>query len=223
MFWLKPPSIKFWGAPSLPVGVGVAQLPPMFVTPVENPELRANIRSWRTKNAPKLPLKYLKDWIWKIKQYLNYILMIINQNILAILRTFLNLKKKLWKTTHQANFHTFVRKIPNRKKISNEHFNLCEADISLDEIIKSINSETDKPPGNDGLTAEFYRHFSNELAPALLGVYDSWGKFDSMGVTSRGMISAIRTLSRTNYFWKTGRPPKREAPKKGHAKLLENW
>ena len=53
-------------------------------------KLRANI-----KNVPKLSSKYLKDRICKIKQYLNYILMIINQNILAILRTFLNLKKKL--------------------------------------------------------------------------------------------------------------------------------
>ena len=36
-------------------------------------------------------------------------------------------------------------------------------------------SETNnKLPGNDGLTGEFYRHFSNELAPVLLGVYDSW-------------------------------------------------
>ena len=67
--------------------------------------------------------------------------------------------------------------------MSNEDFNLCEAEISLDAIIKSINSETsNKPPGNDGLTAEFYRDFSNELAPALLGVYDFWGKFDIMGV-----------------------------------------
>ena len=36
---------------------------------------------------------YLKDRICRIKQYLNYILMIVNQDILAILRT-LNLKKK---------------------------------------------------------------------------------------------------------------------------------
>ena len=35
----------------------------------------------------------LKDRICKVKQYLNYILMIINQNILAILMTFLNLQK----------------------------------------------------------------------------------------------------------------------------------
>ena len=40
--------------------------------------------------------------------------------------------------------------------ISKEHFNLCEAKISFDEIIKSINSETNnKSPVNDGLTAEF--------------------------------------------------------------------
>ena len=64
------------------------------------------------------------------------------------------------KWTSTAATTEFVCKIPNRKKISNEHFNLCEAEISLDEIIKSINSETNnKPPGNDGLTAEFYKLF----------------------------------------------------------------
>ena len=88
--------------------------------------------------------------------------------------------------------------------------NFCWAEISLDEIIKSINPETNnKPPGNDGLTAEFYRHFSNELAPVLLGVYDSWRKFDTMGVTYRkGIISAIRAISRTNYSRKIGVRPK---------------
>ena len=59
-------------------------------------KLRANIRSWRAKNVPKLSSKYLKYRLWKIKQYSNYILMIIiNQNILAILKTFLNLQRKL--------------------------------------------------------------------------------------------------------------------------------
>ena len=89
-----------------------------------------------------LPSKYLKDSICKIKQYLNYILTIINRNILAILRTFLNLKKTYQKLyTKRNSTAEFVRKIPNRKKISNEHFNICEAQISLDEIIQSINSE----------------------------------------------------------------------------------
>ena len=90
------------------------------------------------------------------------------------------------KWTSTAATTEFVCKIPNRKKISNEHFNPCKAEISLFEIIKSINSETNnKHPGNDGLTTEFYRHFSNGLAPVLLGFDDSWGKLDTMGVTYR--------------------------------------
>ena len=98
-FDLSSPPSHFEEPPPPPMGVGAAQFTPMFTTSAENPELHANIRSWRAKNAPKLPSKYLKDWIWKIKQYLNYILMIINQNILAITRTVLNLKKKLWNST----------------------------------------------------------------------------------------------------------------------------
>ena len=96
------------------------------------------------------------------------------------------------KWTSTAATTEFVWKISNWKKISNEHFNLCETEISLDEIIKSINSKTNnKLPDNDALTAEFYKHFSNEIAPVLLDVYGSWGKLDTMGVTSRTEIISV--------------------------------
>ena len=110
------------------------------------------------------------------------------------------------KGTSTAATTEFVCKIPNRKKISNEHFNLCEAEISFDEIIKSIISETNnKYPGNDGLTAEFYQHFSNELVPVFLGFYDFWGKLSFMGITHRTVIiSVIIAVSRTNHFRRTG-------------------
>ena len=93
-----------------------------------------------------LSSKYLKDRTCKIKQYLNYILTIINQNILAILRTFLNLKKKKKKNPTpselpQLRLLNLFRKLLTEKKKSNEHFNICEAEISLDEMIKYINSE----------------------------------------------------------------------------------
>ena len=62
------------------------------------------------------------------------------------------------KQTSTSATTEFLCKIPNRKKISNEHFNLCEAELSLNETIKSINSETNnKSPGKDGFTAEFYK------------------------------------------------------------------
>ena len=94
--------------------------------------------------------------------------------------------------TSTAATTEFVGKVSNRKKISNEHFNLCEAETSLDEIIKPINSEANnKPSGNDGLKAEFYKHSSDQLALVLLDVYDFQGKLDTMGVTYRtGIISA---------------------------------
>ena len=56
-------------------------------------------RSCRTKNAPKFSSKYLRRRICKIKQYLNYALMIINQNTLAILSIFLNLAKIFMKNS----------------------------------------------------------------------------------------------------------------------------
>ena len=60
----------------------------------------------------------------------------INQNIL---RSFLNLQKnfeKIYiKQTSIADTTEFLRKNPNVKKISNEHFNLWNAEISLDKII----------------------------------------------------------------------------------------
>ena len=87
---------------------------------------------------------------------------------------------------------TFLAKFLT-KKISNKGFNLCEVEISLDEIIKLINSQTNnKSQGNDGFKVIFYKHFSNELAPVLLDVYYSWRKLGTVSVTSRtGIISAI--------------------------------
>ena len=96
--------------------------------------LRSN-GSLRVKNALKLFSKYLKEGICKIKQYLKHMLMIINQNILATLLTFSNMQKNFYEklytkeTTSKTASTKFISKIPNRKKISNEQFHLCEAKI----------------------------------------------------------------------------------------------
>ena len=89
-------------------------------------KLCTNIRSWTAKNAPKFSLKYLKDRICKIKQYLNYILVIINQNILAILRKFLNLKKKNIKNSRELPqlllLNLFGKFLTERKYLMNTLF-----------------------------------------------------------------------------------------------------
>ena len=86
-----------------------------------------------------------------------------------------------------------LNKIPTNKKVSNEYFNFSEAETSLDEIIKAINSQKNyKSPGNDGLTAGFYKYFSNEVAPILLEVYDLLKQLGIIDISSRtGIISVI--------------------------------
>ena len=74
------------------------------------------------KNAEKLFPKYFKGRIWNFKQNMNYILMIINQNILAILRTFLNLQQNFLKRFTQRRLLpkllllSFLAKIQTEKK-----------------------------------------------------------------------------------------------------------
>ena len=121
-----------------------------FINKVTNKDKVLNLklildRMWRTKSAPKPSLKYLKDRTWKIKQYLNYILMIINNYILAILRTFLNLQKKnceiLYTNQTSTAANNFLAKLITDRKYLINTLDLCEAEISVHEIIKSINSE----------------------------------------------------------------------------------
>ena len=115
------------------------------------------------------------------------------------LKDILNSAKKFYENFYnrqkisQSAINELLNKIPINKKISNEHFRLCEAEISLDEILNAINSQkNNKSPGNDGITAEFYKHFSNEIAPILLEVYDSWKQPGIIGISSKaGIISVI--------------------------------
>ena len=82
--------------------------------------------------------------------------MIINQHILAVLRSLFCIKnyRKLYikEATTKAATTKFLSKVPSSKKISDEQFNLCEANLSLDEIKKLIKSQTNKKSsGNDAL------------------------------------------------------------------------
>ena len=85
-----------------------------------------------------------------------------------------------------------LNKIPNIKITSNEHFTLCEAENSLHEIIESINAQkNNKFPGNDGLTAKFYKNFSNEQASILLGVYGLWKQLGITDISTRTFIISV--------------------------------
>ena len=92
--------------------------------------------SLRAKNALKLFSKYiLERKNMRNQTRSEFILMIINQNILASLLAFSNLKKKIFEKfyTKEVTFKIatteFLSQIPNRKNISNKQFHLCVAKI----------------------------------------------------------------------------------------------
>ena len=70
---------------------------------------------------------------------------------------------------------------------------LCEGAITVDEISFAIkNMNTNKSPGPDGLTVEFYRKFWNLLSPYLVRVYnacfDAGEMCDSMKTSNTRVI-----------------------------------
>ena len=82
----------------------------------------------------------------------------------------LNSAKKSYKSLYireeisQTAINELLNKIPINKKISNEHFKLCETELSIEEVLNAINSQkNNKSPGNDGITAEFYTFQLNWL------------------------------------------------------------
>ena len=89
-------------------------------------KLRANIK-WELEGEKCSRNFFQSTWKTesaKSKQYLNYILMIINQNILVILKTFSNLQKihehvYTKDITSKAAATDFFSIVPNRKEIPN--------------------------------------------------------------------------------------------------------
>ena len=99
-------------------------------------KLRPTIR-WKLegKRCSKTFLKVLQRKNMRKQPRSEFILMIINQTILASLLAFSNLKKNFYEefNTKELTFKTatteFLSLIPNRKNRSNEQFHLCEAKI----------------------------------------------------------------------------------------------
>ena len=148
-----------------------------------------------------------RNKICKMKQYLNYILMIKNQNILATLMIFWSQLTTLMESfiqmiqTSKTAIAELFSKISNKKKISNKQFHHCQANVFLEKVTKSINSQTNmNSSGNDSLTANFINTFQMNYSLTFINnvlsnnayVYQSWENLGTLGVSSRtGVIPAI--------------------------------
>lgn len=93
----------------------------------------------------------------------------------------------------QGDRTSILDSIKLHKTINASEKKLCDEPISLSEVQDAIkNLKLNKAPGNDGLSSEFYRTFSEALAPFLLHVFSESIAQGSLPPTlSQGLISLI--------------------------------
>ncbi len=62
--------------------------------------------------------------------------------------------------------------LTNTNTISALEKECCDQDIVLEEVVDAIKYlKCNKSPGHDGIAADFYKQFSDTLAPFLLNVF----------------------------------------------------
>ena len=87
--------------------------------------------------------------------------------------------------------YSFLHK-PEIPKLTTEKKNICEGKLSVKECFDCLQSfENNKSPGNDGLTAEFYKTFWNSLGGLLV---DSLNCAYDLGELSNSQKQAIIKL-----------------------------
>lgn len=84
-----------------------------------------------------------------------------------------NFYSKLYKSNYcKDSASLFFQSLKEVKSISKDEQLACDKTITISEVIEGIEGlKNNKSPGTDGLTAEFYKNFAEELAPFLLKMF----------------------------------------------------
>ena len=116
---------------------------------------------------------------------------ISNNNVLVELENFYSkLFSKTVKKT-EAECSSFLNTI-NIPSISEEHKILCEKELTLEDLSTSLfKMDSGKSPGNDGLTAGFYKFFWDHIKYTL---YESYCHSKNVGKLSSSQRQAIIKL-----------------------------
>jgi len=84
-----------------------------------------------------------------------------------------NFFSTLYKSRFNENSSSvFIDSLTNSKTINEAQKEHCDSSIHIKEVLQAITElKLNKSPGVDGLTSEFYKAFSEELAPFLLNLF----------------------------------------------------
>lgn len=73
---------------------------------------------------------------------------------------------------NEDNSSVFIDSLTNSKTINEDQKEHCDSSICIKEVLQAITElKLNKSPGIDGLNSEFYKTFSEELAPFLLKLF----------------------------------------------------
>lgn len=71
-----------------------------------------------------------------------------------------------------ADLDTFTTFLGDINSISNDEKTVCDSPITISEVKEAIlHLKSNKSPGSDGITAEFYKLYSELVSPFLLQVF----------------------------------------------------
>ena len=103
-----------------------------------------------------------------------------------------------------SNF--FFSKRDNR--LNDEQQKVCEGDLTKKECLEALNDmEADKSPGTDGLPAEFYKFFWNDISDTLIKALNYGYEVGQLSVTQRrGVIKLLPKKDTIPHFIKNWRP-----------------
>ena len=91
--------------------------------------------------------------------------------------------------------------------INNDFFNLCENDLTEDELLISLKSmQNNKTPGNDGLTKEFYEAFWNEIKHVFLKSLKQAKEKGQLSISQRQAVIKLIEKNRDKRYIKNWRP-----------------
>ena len=91
--------------------------------------------------------------------------------------------------------------------INNDFFNLCENDLTEDELLISLKSMQNKTPGSTGLTKEFYEAFCNETKCIFLKSLEQDKEKRQLSISQcQAAITLIEKEDRDKRYIKNWRP-----------------
>lgn len=102
----------------------------------------------------------------------------------------------------------FLDGLTNIKSINEDKKMLCDSPINIEDVLHAIKVlKLNKSPGVDSLTSEFYKSFSEELAPFLLKLFSQSIENGKLPPSlTQGLITLIPKPKKDHLFLDNWRP-----------------